>query len=309
MVKRFGLATMMAVGATVLIWSTTFAALVAALDHFSPTHLLFLRWTLTSTLFIVYGTVTRMPLPAKSDLPKLALAGVLGFGLYQTLLVNGQTGVSASMAGFLVNLSPLFTTVIAVGLGRERSSAFTWLGLAACTFGLGLMAMGRGGFGAVGPSAGLIAAAALSFALYTMVTKPLLGKYSPVQVTAYTTVAGSLPFLFFARGAVESLSGAAPADVATLVYLAVLPGGISYVLWSRAVSGLTPGVAARFLYLIPVLGVPVAWIWVGDVPNVLTIAGGLATIAGVALASARPSAVQSPGSAEILSGEPLPEAA
>lgn len=300
---------MWAVGATVLIWSTTFAALVAALDHFSPTHLLFLRWTLTSLLFAVYAVFTRMPLPARADLPKIALAGVLGFGLYQTLLVNGQTGVSASMAGFLVNLSPLFTTVIAVARKRETSSQYTWIGLVACTVGLALMAQGKGGFGAVGTSAVLVAAAALSFSLYTLVTKPLLRTYTPVQVTAYTTIAGSVPFLFFAPGSFASLAEAQLPHVMTLVYLALFPGGISYVLWSRAVSGLTPGLAARFLYLIPVIGVPIAWVWVGDVPNWLTLAGGAATVVGVALASMRPKST-APGTAPGLRREPaLSEAA
>ncbi len=288
MVKRYGAGTMAAIGATVLIWSTTFAALVAALSHFSPSHLLFLRWTLTSLLFIAYGVATRMRLPERSDLPQIVLAGLLGFGVYQILLVNGQTGVSASIAGFLINMSPVFTTVIAVALGREVASWFTWSGLALCTVGLAIMMMGRGGgFIEIGPSALLIIAAALCFSLYTLVSKPLLSKYKPIEVSTYAVVAGSVPFLVFAPGSLHALATASGSDIANLLYLAILPGGVAYVLWTRAVSGLNPGVAARFLYLIPVLGVPVAWLWVGEVPQLLTIVGGLVTVGGVSLASMR----------------------
>ncbi len=288
MVRRYGRTTMISVGVVVLLWSTTFAALVAALDHFAPTQLLFLRWTLTSLLFLAFGAVTRMRLPHRADLPKIALAGVLGFGAYQMLLVNGQMGVSASMSGFLINMSPVFTIGIAVALGREKATGFTWAGVAICMAGLALMAQARGGFGSIGPSAALVVAAALCFSLYTLVTKPLLAKYSPLEVTAYATVAGSIPFLVFAPGSFGALATASAADIATVVFLAVFPGGLAYVLWSRAVKGLAPGLAARFLYLIPVLGIPVAWIWVGEVPHPLVVIGGLATIAGVAVSTLKP---------------------
>lgn len=296
---------MISVGATVLIWSTTFAALVAALDHFSPQHLLFLRWTLTAVLFVGFGIVTRMRLPHRADLPHIALAGLLGFAGYQMLLVYGQSTISATMAGFLINMSPVFTTVIAVVLGRERASWTTWAGLAVCTSGLLLMAQDRGGLGALGTGAALVTLAALSFAGYTLVAKPLLSRYRPIEVTTYAVVAGAIPFMVFAPGSLESLRSASASDVATLVFLATLPGGVAYVLWSRAVKGLTPGLASRFLYLIPVLGVPIAWVWVGEAPRLFTVVGGLVTVAGVALASVRvaSSRSQTTASAPLLTTE------
>lgn len=285
MVKRYGASTMLAVVATVLIWSTTFAALVAALDHFPARHLLFLRWTLTAVLFVGFGVATRMRLPRAADVPHILLAGLLGFAGYQMLLVHGQMHVSATMAGFLINMSPVFTTVISVMLGRERAGWTTWAGLAACTGGLLLMSVDGGGLGEMGAGAALVALAALSFAGYTLVAKPLLSRYRPIEVTTYALVAGSVPFVVFAPGSMETLMTAGAGDIATLVFLATLPGGLAYVLWSRAVKGLEPGLASRFLYLIPVLGVPIAWMWVGEVPQMLTVVGGLVTVAGVAIAS------------------------
>jgi drug/metabolite transporter (DMT)-like permease len=278
---------MVAVWVTVLIWSTTFAALVAALRHFSPQHLLFLRWTLTAVLFAGYAVVTRMRRPDRADLPQIALAGFLGFAAYQMLLVNGQTGVSATMAGFLINMSPIFTTVITSMLGKESTRWNTWAGLGVCTVGLVVMAQGKGGLGQVGPSAGLVVLAALSFALYALVARPLLAKYRPLEVTTYALIAGSLPFVVFSPGSMGALTSATPSDLATLLFLAVFPGGIAYVLWSRAVKGLNPGLASRFLYLIPVLGIGVAWIWIGEVPRAVTIVGGLVTLVGVAVSSAQ----------------------
>jgi drug/metabolite transporter (DMT)-like permease len=181
----------------------------------------------------------------------------------------------------------VFTTIIAIMLGRERSSWTTWVGLGVCTVGLLVMAQGRGGIGAIGPSAALVVLAALSFAMYTLVSKPLLMKYRPLEVTTYSVVAGALPFIVFARGSLNALATASSGELGTLLYLAVVPGGIAYLLWSRAVKGLAPGVAARFLYLVPVLGVPVAWAWVGEAPTIATLVGGLVIVAGVAVATVR----------------------
>ena len=284
MVKRYGIGTMIAISATILIWSTTFAGLVVALQHFSPGHLLFLRWTTTALLFIVYGVATKMRLPARADIPVLVIAGLLGFGVYQTLLVFGQQGVSASMAGFLINMNPVFTTLIAVALGRDTANGFTWFGLAACMGGLVLMGTARG-FGEIGWSAALVVLSALSFAGYTVISKPLFSRYTPMEVTTYAVVAGSIPFIAFAPGAVSSALTAATAQLATVLFLALFPGGIAYVLWSRSVAAFPPGVASRFLYLVPVVGVGVAWIWVGEVPQMLTLIGGAVTLAGVAIAT------------------------
>lgn len=279
--------TMAAMWVAIAIWSTTFAAITAALQHFSPAHLLVTRWTMTSLVLIVVAVLTRMPLPAKRDIPQIAAAGLLGVGAYQLLLVNGQAGISATMAGFLVNLSPMFTTVMAIALRKESSSRAIWSGIALCTIGLAMMGSAAGGWGRIGWSAGLVVASALCFALSTLATKPLLSKYSPLRVTVYSTLAGSLPFLVFAPGAWRAVSTAPSQVLATVVLLAVFHGGIAFVLWARALDGMTAAVAARFLYLIPVLGVGVSWAWLAEAPAPLTLAGGLLTIVGVAVSSVR----------------------
>ena len=287
MVRRYDMGTIAAVLATVALWSTTFAGNAAALAHFAPGTLLFLRWSLTMLLFVAHAVATRMRLPEKRDVPIFVLAGVLGFGVHQLLLVFGQTGVSASMAGFLVNMNPVFTMLIAVALGRDRASAFTWIGLTLCLGGLVLMGAAKGSFSGSPLSMGLVVLAALSFACFTVVSKPLYARYSAIEVSTYCVVAGCLPFLVFAPGSVAAVATASPAQLAVVVFLALFPGGIAYVLWSRSVAVLPPGMASRFLYLVPVAGIGVAWAWVGEAPHALTIAGGLVTLAGVAIAGVR----------------------
>ncbi len=288
MVKRIGASIAFTVVATVLMWSTTFAGLRAALGYFSPGHLVFLRWTLTALVFAGFAAATRMRLPERGDIGRLLLAGLLGFTIYQVALANGQAGVSAATAAFLINLSPVITTVISVALGRESAGRYTWLGLGVAMCGIAVMASARGGFAASAGAAGLVLLAAASFSGYALVTKPLFARYTALEVTTYAIISGAVPFVVFSRGALTALAHTPPAGVATLVYLALVPGGIAYVLWSRANAALTPGVASRFLYLVPVLSLAVAWVWIGEVPVATQVLGGMLALAGVALSTWNP---------------------
>ena len=291
MVRRYGASTIVAVVATVLIWSTTFAGLRAALATFSPGHLVFLRWTLTALAFAAFGAATRMRLPEPADVPRLLAAALLGFTVYQLALANGQAGVSAATAAFLINMSPVITTVISVALRREHAGPYTWAGLGVAMLGVGVMASATGEFAASAGAAGLVMLAAASFSGYALVTKPLFAKYTALEVTTYAIVAGSVPFIAFSRGSFAALGEAPTSAVLTLVYLALFPGGIAYVFWSRVNAALTPGVASRFLYLVPVLSLGVAWLWIGEVPLLAQALGGLVTLAGVVLSTYRPAVV------------------
>jgi drug/metabolite transporter (DMT)-like permease len=288
MAKRYGMGTIAALVFTLLIWSTTFAGLRASLEHFTPGHLVFLRWSVASILLVGYGLLTGMRAPAWRDMPAIALAGALGFGVYQIALAYGQSGLTAGTGGLLINLAPAFTTVLAAAFKLERATWRLWAGLGVSMGGVVLLGMARGGFGGSPGHAALVALAAASFAGYVIVSRPLLARYSPLEVTTYAICAGSLPFLVWAPGAVSALGDVSVTGIATLLYMAVLPAAISYVTWSRAISVLPPSVAARGLYLVPVIGLGVAWAWLGEVPSVLAVAGGLVVIAGVVVASSRP---------------------
>lgn len=184
--------------------------------------------------------------------------------------------------------APAFTTALAAALKLERATWRLWTGLGVSMGGVVLLGVARGGFGGSPGHAALVAIAAASFAGYVIVSRPLLARYSPLEVTTYAICAGSLPFLVWAPGAVSALADVPATGIATLLYMAVLPAAISYVTWSRAISVLPPGVAARGLYLVPVIGLGVAWAWLGEVPSALAVAGGLVVIAGVVVASSMP---------------------
>ena len=45
--------------------------------------------------------------------------------------------------------------------------------------------------------------------------------------------------------------------------------------------------AASFLYIIPVMAYVIAWLWLGEIPTLLSVVGGVVTLAGVLLVNVR----------------------
>lgn len=72
-----------------------------------------------------------------------------------------------------------------------------------------------------------------------------------------------------------------------MVYLGVFPTAVGYVTYAYAFSRMNASVAASFLYLVPVLAYLIAWVWLGEVPTVLSVVGGAVVLAGVFVVNRR----------------------
>lgn len=95
------------------------------------------------------------------------------------------------------------------------------------------------------------------------------------------TWAGTLPFLWFAPGLLDSIGHATlEAHISTL-YVGIFPAAIAYVTWAIALSAGKASSVASMIYLEPGVAILTAWIWLSEWPSTLSLIGGLVAIAGV----------------------------
>src|ERR671932_2735145 len=151
-----------AVVAAVVFGASAYAAIGAALAHYSPGPLALLRMLVASAALAVYAALSGMRMPEVRDLPAAVLAGLFAFALYNVALNYGQLTASAGAASLIIASIPLFTALLAVGFLGERLGARGWSGIAIGFFGVAMITVGgEDGFG-INAGALLVLLAAIS---------------------------------------------------------------------------------------------------------------------------------------------------
>ncbi len=285
--KRMESSTLAAVIVALLLWSSAFAGIKAGLKGFGPGELALLRFGTASVVLAGYALATRMRLPRMADVPRLAIAAAFGITIYHLALNVGEQSVSAGAASLIIASGPVFTALVASRVLGERLTVWGWIGIATAFAGVAIITFGEGGSVSFEPGALLVLLAAMSTAGYFVVSKPLLDRYAPIEYTAYTIWLGVLPMLVFAPGLVRALPVAPLGAIGAGLYLGVFPGVVAYLLYAHALAKLPASVASSFLYVQPVNATIIAWLWIHEVPALLSLAGGACALAGVALVTTR----------------------
>lgn len=270
-----------------MIWGSTFAAIGFSLQGgYSAGHLLLLRFLIASALFAVLAMIPGMKfrLPEKKDMLKIAVLGWIGISGYHICATSGQLTISAGTAGMLIGSGPIFTTIFAILILKERLSKLGWTGLACGFAGIFLIAIGSGSasFG-IAPGVFLTILAAVATAIFFVYQKPLFKKYSAIELTAYFTWAGTIPFLFFSPGLLDTIQTVPMSVNLTVLYIGIFPTAIAYLTWALALSQSNASSISSILYLEPVIAIIVAYFWLHEIPASISIIGGVIAISSVLL--------------------------
>lgn len=275
--------TLAAVITALLLWASAFPGIRAGLHSYGPGQVALLRFGTASVVLGAFAVLTRMRMPERRDLPRIVLAGVVGITIYHVALNFGERTVPSGAAALIVASAPVFTALFAIRMLGEKFTGWGWAGVAASLVGVAVVSLASTGGVRVDPNALLVLLAAVSYALYAVVSKPGLKLYSAIEFTTYAIWAGTIPLLVFTPGLVQQMPHAAPSDTLAVVYLGIFPGAISYVLWSYGLARMQASTLSTFLYFQPANAAIIAWIWLGEVPGLLTVVGGVIAIAGVVI--------------------------
>ena len=276
----------LAAAGTVLLWASAFPAIAVADRGLGPAGLAVARLVIASAVLAAVAPFLGVRRPRRADLPLIALCGLAGMTGYQLLLNAGERVVPAGTASLLVATAPVYAGVLAMLFLGEHAGRRWWFGSAVALGGTAVIAVSHGlGFGA---SALVVLAAAVLQGIFHTAQKPLLARYTSVEVTAYAMWAGTAFILPWAGSLLRALPQASGAALGSAVFLGVAPSAIGFVLWAYAMARMDVGQVTTGLYLVPAAAIVISLVWLGQVPGPVELIGGAVALAGVVLAGSRP---------------------
>jgi drug/metabolite transporter (DMT)-like permease len=273
-----------------VIWGLAFVAIRVLDTELSFINLTLLRWFVASagylTLLPFLGK-PRTPL-SRVDLPRLLLIGFFNVAGYHLSLNYAEISVSAGLAGLLISLGPVFSAFLAVALLKERIGRRLLLAIMLAVGGAAILSIGdlSGGSSLYGPLG--VALAALSYALFAVLAKPLVNKYGALPVAIWAGLIGTVMILpLTSASLVSEVSSLPVSGWEALLYLSILSTVMGYSLFYTLVE---KGGVSRVmiqLYLAPLFSVIGGMLLLGENVTLETFLGGGAMLLAVWIATSK----------------------
>jgi drug/metabolite transporter (DMT)-like permease len=255
------------------IWSYNWIVMKQVLRYSGPFDFAAWRYALGTVVLFASLRLRGVSLrpPPLAPVVLIGLAQTMGFkALVQWALVDGGAGKTALFAYTM----PFWAMPIAWLVLHERPSRGQLASLAVALAGLVLVIAPWDGLDELG-SAGLAIGGGVCWAIGMVLTKREFarGGIGLLSLTAWQMLAGTIGLV-----AIAAFTDERPLEwngyfLAALAYNAVLSSGLAWLLWSYIVERLPTAVAGLSSLVVPILGVLLAWMLLGEAPSLPEAAG------------------------------------
>ena len=265
-----------------IVASTVFVAAMVAIR----------RWPSKQTVAGSMASVLYTPSPmARRDVIALTGLGVVGQCLYQYCFVGGLARTSVANAALMLAVAPVLIAIISAVLGDEQITTAHWLGALLSLAGIYIVVGAGVHLGGGGTWVGdlMMFGAVCCWAIYTVGSRPLMARHSPLAVTGISMAIGTALYItaVFPHIRTVAWDRVTAGTWIAVVYSALFALCLSYTIWYAAVRQIGSARTSVYSNLVPLVAMAAATLFLGEPLGLRKIAGTAAVLVGVALTRVR----------------------
>jgi drug/metabolite transporter (DMT)-like permease len=276
---------------SMIIWGGSWVSGKVIADVLPAETLTFWRFLINLVSFVPILVLLRQPIKLNRSTSVYILLGSVCMGLYLYLFFKGLTYGFAGVGGVMVStMVPLATFIFSVILLKQKLVRKDYIGLALGLIGgcilLEIWSLDWNNLFISGNLYFLLCA--VLWALLTICSQKAAEWVSPLVFSFFVYAFCSVLYFFLALP--KEILGVFKQGSffwLNMLYLAIISSTLATTVYFFASSRLSSYKASSFVFLVPFSALMLSWIFLGEVPKISTITGGLTALAAVYLINVR----------------------
>ena len=275
-----------------LISAGTYLVAKSGLTEFNPLVFAFYRFALASMALAAIIAVRKYKFPfTKSEWPLFILLAVLAIPLNQCMFLYGLQFTLPTHSALLYSTTPVWVYLLSAWRREESMTKTKSAGIFIALAGVVAFFLEKGMAMKTDYLLGdsLILIAVWSWAVYTVLGRPLVRQKGAVVVTSFTLILGTLmyfPFgLYLSYG--FDYSRVTWIGWSGIAYTALLTSVVAYIIWYWSMKRMEPSRTAIFMNLQPIVTAFLAYAIMGERLSPGSVVSGIVILAGVYIVQKR----------------------
>jgi drug/metabolite transporter (DMT)-like permease len=271
------------------IWGGVYVVSKVVLDVIPPFTLLIIRFAIALAVLGAF-VVARREYVARRDFPLLMAIAFVGVTISIGAQFLGTKLSTAHMGALITSASPAFIAIFAVWLLKERLNWSQIVGIVLATVGVLIVVGVPDAADTQSSLAGnlILLAAAVSWGLYTVLSKRATSTYSSLSVTTYVAFFGLIftsPVMVWELSTTSVNWGFGWEIWAGVLYIGIISTAGAFYLWNKGFELMQAGSGAGFFFIQPIVGSFLGWLLLGEHLGFSFFAGALFIFLGVGLSN------------------------
>ncbi len=274
-----------------IIWALNFSIIKSSLTEIDPLSFNGLRFVFAAAIIwlALFLKKQQFSIPRKDWLPLLGM-GLLGNLVYQGLFIIGIDYTLSANAAVMLGTIPIWVALYSHFFSLERMNIFKTIGVIFAFGGIVFIISG----GNKGFSLGsdtfigdvIIILAAMVWGGFTILSKPFLNRYTPIQFSAIMSSIGCVVLFLIGlpNMTVIEWSTVSYAAYGGVIYSGLLSIGAAYIIWNYGLQTVGAVHTATYQNLVPVMGLVFGVVLLNEQLTLLQYFGSALVIAGIVLA-------------------------